>query len=63
LRALLSAVLPMGCSSEQQRRARERGSDISPDDHCVSLHAFLVEPRSHCFNRFDGGFASANIPP
>jgi hypothetical protein len=63
LRALLSAVLPMGRGSEQQRHAGERGTDISPDDHCVSLQAFLVEPRSCCFNRFDAGFASANILP
>src|SRR5262249_16375096 len=40
LRALLSAVLPMGRGREQQRRAGERGTDISPVDHCVSLQAF-----------------------
>src|SRR5499433_2101106 len=40
LRALLSAVLPMGRSGEQQQRACERGTDTSPDDHCVSLQAF-----------------------
>src|SRR5262249_11589596 len=48
LRVLLGAVLPIGRSGEQQRRACERGTDISPDDHCVSLQAFLVEPRSYC---------------
>src|SRR5262249_25877379 len=66
LRALLGAVLPMGRSGEQQRRACERGTDISPDDHCVSLQAFLVEPRSYYFNRFDVGFgqsAALNLSP
>src|SRR5215467_15485258 len=40
LRALLGAVLPMGRSSQQQRRECKRGTDTSPDGHGASLQAF-----------------------
>src|SRR5262249_61675230 len=42
LRSLLCAVLPMGRSSQQQRRACERATDALPDGHCASLQAFLA---------------------
>src|SRR5262245_24046437 len=60
LRALLGAVLPMGRSGEQQRRACERSTDISPDHHCVSLQLFWSS-RVRMFNRLDVGFASTNM--
>jgi len=40
LRSLLGAVLPVGRSSQQQRRECKRGTDTLPDGHCASLQAF-----------------------